>query len=499
MTALVVDNTDSMRNAVAAMLNEMGFEKVHQAHNGVEALKYLSRVNFDVILSEWQLPKMDGIELLIKVRKDPKTCQIPFIITSATVEHDEVLRAIKCGVSEYLVKPFSPKMLEERLQRAIEKPVKTNISDQAAKKQTTENKKVQVLIVDDVADNIQIISDLLKKDYQIKATTEGEKAIKICQSRNPPDVVLLDIMMPGMNGLEVCKALKSNAATQHITVIFLTALDQTKHIVQGLELGAVDYITKPINPAVVQARIKTHAKLALNQKSLRQQVDTLIENERLKDEFDRIMQNDLKQPVSEIADTLQLLERFSKDPTKVKHYCQTIENSCGFLKQMLDNMLLLNKLEEGSYDFTPVQVDITPIIENTLNAFKTSISNKRLEVLSDLETRILVNAEEQLTYSLFSNLIKNAVEAAPRGSQISIRAKLKNTFQTIEIHNQGVIPAEITESFFGKYVTAGKKNGAGIGTYAAKLMVDVQKGVIEFETSEQQGTTLMVALPAFSK
>jgi len=439
---------------------------------------------------------MNGVDLLIKVRKDPKLARIPFVIASATVEHSEIVRAIKCGVSEYIVKPFSPKILKERLIRAIENPVKSVIKD----KHESEVKKeqLQVLVVDDVPDNIQVIADIIKGDFKVKAATDGAKALKICASKSPPDIVLLDIMMPGMSGLEVCKKLKDNPATQHITVIFLTALDQTKDIVKGFELGAVDYITKPINPPVVIARINTHAKLVNNHKSMKYQVDTLLENERLKQEFDRVMQNDLRHPIDEMLKTVGMLKQFSKDPTRVGQYSDTLLATCNYLQQMIDNMLLLYKLEEGSYDLAPVKINLSVIVAKILETFKTSISNKRLEIYNNTDEDSFALGEELLTSSLISNLVENAIEAAPRGSVISMKTALENGFQTLRINNTGTIPAEITDNFFGKYVTAGKKSGSGIGTYAAKLMVDIQKGVIEFESTEQSGTTLMVAIPQYS-
>lgn len=499
MTVLVVDNTNAMRCAVASMLSEMGFAKVYQAHNGTEALKYIARVKFDFILSEWQLQKMDGIELLIKVRKDPKNSTIPFIITSAEVQQNEVIRAIKCGVSEYIVKPFSPKILQDRLLRALSRPISVSNSAAMSASQTeTKQQALQILVVDDIPDNIQVISELLKSKYTVKAATSGEKALAICQSKSPPDLVLLDIMMPGMSGIEVCQQLKENPATQHITVIFLTALDQTEDMVKGLELGAVDYITKPINPPVVIARVNTHSKLIERQREMRNQVDTLIENERLKNEFDRVMQNDLKQPVSELVKSIEVIERYARDPQRVKQLCKTATASCDFLQQIIDNMLLLYKLEEGSYVITPTRVDFYNVTNKAIDTFKTSITKKQLEILNEVKKGVHILGESLLTLSLVSNLLKNAIEAAPRGSVVKINHLKRDDFETLSIYNQGAVPAEIMDNFFGKYVTAGKKDGSGLGTYSAKLMVESQNGVIEFESSEEQGTTLMIALPSFN-
>ena len=118
-----------------------------------------------------------------------------------------------------------------------------------------------VLVVDDTPDNLVLMSGLLKDDYRVKVANSGERALKIAISDNPPDLVLLDIMMPEMDGYEVCKRLKAYPATRRIPVIFLTAMAEVEDETKGLSLGAVDYITKPISPPIVLARVKTHLAL----------------------------------------------------------------------------------------------------------------------------------------------------------------------------------------------------------------------------------------------
>lgn len=121
--------------------------------------------------------------------------------------------------------------------------------------------KQTILIVDDTPENIDLLSDVLGSDYRIKVATNGEKALKIIYSDEPPDLVLLDIMMPGMSGHEVCRRIKANPDRCSIPVIFVTAMSSVDDEMEGLEIGAVDYITKPISPPIVQARVRTHLAL----------------------------------------------------------------------------------------------------------------------------------------------------------------------------------------------------------------------------------------------
>jgi putative two-component system response regulator len=118
--------------------------------------------------------------------------------------------------------------------------------------------KPTILVVDDTPDNLTLVSNLLKKDYRVRVAISGEKALKIALSEAPPDLILLDVMMPVMDGYEVCQQLRSNALTAHIPIIFLTAKSEVEDERKGLSLGASDYITKPISPPILEARVKTH-------------------------------------------------------------------------------------------------------------------------------------------------------------------------------------------------------------------------------------------------
>jgi putative two-component system response regulator len=121
-----------------------------------------------------------------------------------------------------------------------------------------------ILIVDDEPGNIKILQDLLNADYNIRAANNGEKAIQIASSDDPPDLILLDIMMPGMDGYQICKKLKTDERTKNIAVIFITAKKDEDDETRGFELGALDYIIRPFKPIVVKARVRTHLELKKN-------------------------------------------------------------------------------------------------------------------------------------------------------------------------------------------------------------------------------------------
>ncbi|MBP2625825.1 MAG: response regulator receiver modulated metal dependent phosphohydrolase [Firmicutes bacterium] len=129
-----------------------------------------------------------------------------------------------------------------------------------------------ILVVDDIPTNIDVLSEILRPTYQVKVATNGTMALKIAMAPHPPDLILLDIMMPGMSGYEVCQQLKDNLATRNIPVIFVTAMDEVENEAKGFELGAVDYIAKPVSPLIVLARVKTHLALLDHNRLLEKKV-----------------------------------------------------------------------------------------------------------------------------------------------------------------------------------------------------------------------------------
>lgn len=169
------------------------------------------------------------------------------------------------------------------------------------------NEKSAILIVDDISSNIQVLANALQADYRIKVATSGQRALEICRSESPPDLILLDIMMPDMDGYEVCRELKSDAETSSIPIIFVTALSEVSDEEKGLNLGAVDYITKPFHLPIVKVRVRNHLNLKLKTDLLEEMshIDGLthIANRR---NFDEVLDKEARR-VARIAQPISLI------------------------------------------------------------------------------------------------------------------------------------------------------------------------------------------------
>ena len=363
------------------------------------------------------------------------------------------------------------------------------------------SKKPTVLVVEDLPDDIAILSELLREEYHVRVATGGEAALKIAGSDFPPDLILLDIMMPDMDGLEACRRLKQGRATSRIPVIFVTAKDAVADESQGFAAGAVDYIAKPVNPHLVKARVKAHLELKQARVELERQNEILMQNARLREEVEAISRHDLKNPLMVIMNVPALLLASASIPDNEKKLLKMVESAGHQMLEMINRTIDLFKMEKGVYAFDPARVEVPRVIEQIVTALNNSLALKKLSLDVTLNGSSLspsddfpVLGDQLLVYSVLSNLVKNSIEASPEGEKISVSLAGTNA-ASIAIHNAGAIPSSIRNRFFEKFSTAGKEGGTGLGAYSARLMVRTMKGDIGFETSEEEGTTITVTLP----
>jgi len=365
------------------------------------------------------------------------------------------------------------------------------------------DEKTIVLVVDDAPDNLDIMGYILRGQYKVKSALSGERALQIARKNPQPELILLDVMMPEMDGYDVCRELKADARTAHIPIIFVTAKSDTEDEQKGLDCGAVDYITKPIQPVIVLARVKTHIKLCQVLQDLKEKNAELNQVAQLRDDIDRILMHDLKSPLNLIINNPEiLLEESLQLSAEDRRLVAQIKQSGYNMLDMINRSLDMVKMEQHQYTLRPAPVDLVKVIKGVLSEQNNLFKLKKLEVQWCIEQqpvvagqRYYIAGEELLCYSLFSNLFKNAVEASHESEPVLVSITEKDTDACIIIHNSGVVPPDIRAHFFDKYRTAGKRGGTGLGTYSAKLLTRIQQGDIRFETDINDGTDLIVTLP----
>jgi DNA-binding response OmpR family regulator len=288
-TVLLAEGAANMRQALASQLESAGFGQVLQARDGLKALQVLKAETVHVVVADMDMPVHSGLDVLEALRAEPRLANVPFILMSSGLDRQSAAKAIHLGINDLLVKPFTVRRIIERIQRVLsrEAPKPSEQADGSAERAT-------LLVVDDTPDNLQLMAGLFRDRFKVKVAQSGEKALEICQSDAPPDVILLDVMMPGMDGFEVARRLREHHASECTPIIFVTAVtdDAARH--KGLSLGAIDYVFKPIDPDLLRLRVSNLMVYVEHRKQLQKDFDLLRENAQLRNEVQQL-RSDIKQ------------------------------------------------------------------------------------------------------------------------------------------------------------------------------------------------------------
>ncbi len=508
---LIVDDLEPMRKVTESQLRSMGASQISIAANGAEALRILQQQQVDIVLSDWNMPVMQGLDLLKAVRADAKLSHLPFIMITAEVERFRIEEAIAAGINDLLVKPYTAVCLAERVKKALtSRPLSGSLSRSAlaatgntpASTPGAEPGRRTILVVDDTTDNLELVANLFKEEYRVRVAQSGEKALQICQSNDPPDLVLLDIMMPGMDGFEVARCMREHPTSETIPIIFVTSMTGDDERLKGFELGAVDYVTKPINPEVLKLRVRNFMRYVELHKQMQANYDGLLELARLREQVENITRHDMKGPLAGVIGLVQTLEY---DKTLNNGQVDQLRMAKDTALQVLDMINLSSELfqiETGHYELDAGQVKIGDILQRIAEMSRTTFAQKHLDIGFDKIAPAGGEMPQALgndlfCYSLFQNLIKNACEAAPEHSKVTITLNDETPLR-ITIRNKGAVPAQIRDRFFVKFVTHGKQGGTGLGAYSAKLLTEAQNGSISLEVSDSENlTTISVTLPRY--
>lgn len=360
------------------------------------------------------------------------------------------------------------------------------------------NTKPLILIVDDNPQNIQVLGNILyEKGYNISISNSGEHALQSTYI-HPPDLILLDIQMPLMDGFEVCKTLKSNTKTNEIPVIFLTAASEMENVLKGFELGAVDYITKPFNASELTARVATHIEL----KFARQK---LAEINTTKDKFFSIISHDLKSPAFASKYLLkQMLNNFSRFSSKeIMDNLNDLHAASENYYELLGNLLLWSKSQWGVLTFNPVGLNLKSIVEKKITHIISAAKNKNIKIETTINSNFYVFADEMMLNTVIINLLSNAIKFTNNNGLVEVNAKIKDNNIEVSVKDTG---PGINESDLNKlfsidfdfsYVGTNKEEGNGLGLILCKEFIVRNKGEIFVESTIDQGSTFIFSLPLF--
>jgi two-component system sensor histidine kinase/response regulator len=355
-----------------------------------------------------------------------------------------------------------------------------------------------ILLIDDIPANLKGLGDILEGNgYKVRPVTNGILALKVAE-KEKPDLILLDIMMPDIDGYEVCRRLKENENLKDVPIIFISALSDTQDIVKAFHTGGVDYITKPFQAEEILARVTTHIKICRQSTELQK---LIFERNR----FISILAHDLKNPFTGlISITEALLNANITDIEQVRKFSLTIHNIVLQQYKLLNNLLEWSRLQIGSLKPETKECDINSIIQDIIELYQPITSNKNLTLhtfISDESRHVKIDS--RMLDTVLRNLISNAIKFTNQNGKIKISAIKDNEYISISVEDNGVgIDKDNISKLFNigvSYSNPGTNNeqGTGLGLILSKELIKKNNGNILVESNLGKGSKFTIKLPVF--
>ena len=356
----------------------------------------------------------------------------------------------------------------------------------------------KILIVDNVRTNINILTSVLGSDYEISTASNGNEALWSAAVK-PPDLILLEVDMPDMDGYEVCARLKSHSGTQDIPIIFVTGMDDEDYEEKGLEYGAIDYITKPIKPAIVLARIKNHLELKTARDAMKELSD-------MKDKLFSVIAHDLRSPFTTLIGLTDMMVNLGDaiTPEQSSDFVSRINDSAKRTFALLENLLEWSRLQMDQVKFEPRIVRLKDIAQKAVDLLSPVAEGKGLVIENLVPDRLTAHADENMLDTVVRNLANNAIKFSDEGGKITIGGHQDGVFGSAEAclyvsdSGVGMTPVQMGKIFgFSKEnTTLGTKGekGTGLGLLMCKELVEKNRGKIKVESEPGRGSTFTITL-----
>lgn len=351
-----------------------------------------------------------------------------------------------------------------------------------------------IMIVDDTPANLDLLSGMLKdQGYRTRPLVSGVQALKVA-AKFPPDLILLDINMPEMDGYEVCLALKADPALADIPVLFISARTETEDKVRGFKVGGVDFISKPFQFEEVEARVRAHLQIQGQKRELRESYDKLRHLEETRDSLVHMVVHDMRGLLHGITCSLELME-VSQLPTQAADMLKISLTSAQRLGDLINCILDVNKMESGQIELSPCTFNLTDMAKEVAERLQSLKGNRNLNVLGG---PCEVTGDIYLLSRVVQNLLGNALKFTPPTGTVCILVESRDEGAKLSVIDNGLgIPPEHKERIFDKFVQVGSvvTRGTGLGLTFCRLAITAHGGRIGVESALGGGATFWFTLP----
>jgi len=359
-----------------------------------------------------------------------------------------------------------------------------------------------ILMVDDNPINLQVLTSMLMQSgWRPRPVTSGRLGLQAARNE-PPDLVLLDVNMPEMNGYEVCAALKADARLADIPVIFISALGEIADKVRGFAVGGVDYVTKPFQLDEVKARVAAHLELRRQQHELQTSYDKLRESERLRDSLVHMIVHDLRSPLTAIVAYLELFGQEAKKTLgaetqlDIASAMQATRN----MTRMINGILDVSKMEAQMMKLDLRECDLVQVVGDSMNDLESLVGARRLAFERPAEpARVL--ADREIVTRIVQNFLANALRFTPADGEIRVGIVVEEEHVRVFVADTGPgIASDFHHGIFDKFVQVGasassRNRSTGLGLAFCKMAVEAHGGRIGVDSELGKGSNFWFTLP----
>ena len=368
----------------------------------------------------------------------------------------------------------------------------------------------RILVVDDDVANARLVGKYLHREGYIAVVAHDGRSALVKASTEPPDLILLDVMMPDLDGLAVCQRLSSDPATEEVPVIFLSARGDLTDRVAGLDVGAVDYLVKPFEPADLLARVRAALRNKALQDDLRKANAELARLEQGRQEFVAMLTHDIRAMLGAVAAAIEMARLDIETPPAedVPRFLEIAERNAQELINLTTNLLDTYRLEEGRLTPRQAPVDLGHAVTDVARRLAAQADRKDITITTSAATAGFVSGDDDLLRRVLLNLVSNALKFTPLGGRVDVRVDRatdeddahSSVVVTVRDDGPGIAPDAQRHLFerFSPLATpaVSRSAGSGLGLSFCKQVVELHGGFIWVESAPGRGSTFAFSLPA---
>jgi len=364
----------------------------------------------------------------------------------------------------------------------------------------TNKEQPHILVVDDDDINRELLTHLLHDTYAVVNADGGQHAIELLQQQ-PFDLVLLDVMMPQVNGLDVLKFIREHPDLSETPVILISAMSHERDVINGLQSGANDYITKPMDMGVVLARVKTQLMIKQLMDERKQTINQLELNDRFRSQLFRIASHDLKSPLGNIRMGVHLLRNEVSDNPNANQVLDTISMTVENMQGVIKNFLDMVEIQSGKLELERAPIELHMTIMNVLMLHEYAANRKNIQLVFEDTTGCVIGDSQRLVQAV-SNLVSNAIKYSPHNRTITIWTEAHGDKWRMLVKDEGPgIPEAERSRLFQEFARlsprpTGGESSTGIGLWIVNHLMEMLDGSAGAMFPETGGSIFWVELPA---